>query len=149
MNDSANPADPNAARHGGCQCGVVRYAISADPVMTGICYCTSCRKSSGSGHAFHALLAETALSFSGKVSTYEWTADSGGRVSSCFCPICGSPLFGKASSMPGLATLRVASLDDPASITPQMAVYTKRLLPWDHLDPALPAFPEMPPPEAA
>jgi len=142
MNDSAKPS---AARQGGCLCGAVRYEISSDPEMTGVCYCSSCRRLSGSGHAFHALLPESALVFTGQVSTYEWTADSGGRVSSSFCPVCGSPLFGKSTAMPGVVTLRVASLDDPAPIKPQTAVYAKRLLPWDRLDPALPAFPEMPP----
>lgn len=130
---------------GSCLCGAVRYEVTAAPAMAGFCCCESCRKLSGSGHAFHALVPETAMKVSGNVRGFEWEADSGNTVVTSFCPTCGSPLFGKSSGMPGMVTFRVASLDTPEAVSPQMAVYTKRLLAWDHLDPALPAFQEMPP----
>ena len=38
----------------------------------------------------------------------------------------------------------VFSLDDPNAITPGLIVYASRAAAWDHLDPVLPAFPEMP-----
>ena len=130
---------------GGCLCGKVHYEISADPGMTGLCYCESCRKLSGSGHAFHAMVPESAFRVSGETRGYPWRADSGNTVTTNFCPNCGSPLFGKSSGYPGMVTVRVASLDDPTAVAPQMAVFTKRLLKWDHLDPSIPAFPQMPP----
>lgn len=130
---------------GGCLCGAIRYEVTAAPAMAGFCCCESCRKLSGSGHAFHALIPEAALKVSGNVRGFEWKADSGNTVTTSFCPTCGSPLFGKSSGMPGMVTFRAASLDTPEAVSPQMAVYTKRLLAWDHLDPTLPAFQEMPP----
>ena len=45
MNDSANSS---AAPQGGCLCGAVRYEILSDPEVTGVCYCSSCRRLSGS-----------------------------------------------------------------------------------------------------
>lgn len=134
-----------AAMKGGCLCGAVRYEVTAAPAMTGFCYCESCRKLSGSGHTFHALTPEDAMTITGNLTEYDWKADSGHTVTTSFCPTCGSPLFGKSSGMPGMVTFRVASLDDPAAVSPQMAVYTKRLLAWDHLDMTLPAFKAMPP----
>lgn len=130
---------------GGCLCGAVRYEVTAAPAMAGFCCCESCRKLSGSGHAFHALVPEAEMEISGNVREFEWKADSGNTVVTSFCPTCGSPLFGKSSGMPGMVTFRVASLDTPEAVSPQMAVYTKRLLAWDQFDPALPAFQEMPP----
>lgn len=130
---------------GSCLCGGVRYELTATPAMAGFCYCESCRKLSGSGHAFHAMVPEDALKISGETRDFDWKADSGSTVTSSFCPTCGSPVYAKSSGMPGMVTVRVAGLDDPAAISPQMAVYTKRLLTWDHLDPALPAFAGMPP----
>jgi len=142
--------DPTAsAMTGRCLCGSVRFEVSAPPVMAGNCYCTSCRKLSGAGHAVHALFPEHAVKIDGTTRGFDWVADSGNTVTSRFCPTCGSPLFGQSSGMPGMMTIRVASLDDPARISPGLAVYTKRLLPWDHLDPQLPAFAEMPPPAPA
>ena len=37
---------------------------------------------------------------------------------------------------------------DPGVFQPQMVVYAKRAVDWDSVDPALPTFEEMPPPEA-
>jgi hypothetical protein len=137
---------PSAAYQGGCLCGAVRYEVSAEPVMTELCYCLSCRKLSGSGHSFDAMVPDGALELKGEVKSFAWPADSGNTVTSSFCPRCGSPLFARSTGYPGTVAVRVASLDDPSGLSPQMAVYTKRLLPWDHLDPALPAFEAMPPP---
>ena len=46
--------------------------------------------------------------------------------------------------MPGMVFPRASSLDDPEVATPQMIVYASRAPSWDRMDPALPAFPEMP-----
>jgi len=43
---------------------------------------------------------------------------------------------------------RASSLDDPEIFKPGLVVYTKRAPSWDQLDPSLPAFEGMPPPEA-
>lgn len=141
----SNSTKASPVLKGGCLCGAVRYELMATPAMAGFCYCESCRKLSGSGHAFHAMVPEDTLKITGESRGFDWKADSGNTVTTSFCPTCGSPLFGKSSGMPGMVTVRAASLDDPSAVSPQMAVYTKRLLNWDHLDPTLPAFPEMPP----
>lgn len=140
-----NDPTPFVPLKGGCQCGRVTYSVSTPPVMAGLCYCTLCRKTSGAGHAFHAMVPEASLQMSGAPTWYSTTADSGNTVSSGFCGTCGSPLFGRSSGMPGMMTFRVANLDQPAAQTPQMAVFASRKLPWDHLDPQLPAFDTMPP----
>lgn len=130
---------------GGCLCGAVRFELKVKPNIAAVCYCLSCRKLSGAGHAFHAIIPESALTVTGETRGYQWKADSGKTNTTSFCPTCGSPLFGKSDGIPGMMTLRVAALDDPTILKPQLAVFTKRLLPWDHLDPKLHAFQEMPP----
>jgi hypothetical protein len=132
------------AMTGGCLCGAISYAVSAEPLMAGFCCCECCRVTSGSGHAFHAMVPEQAIAIHGKPKAYSWQADSGNTATSLFCADCGSPLFGKSTGMPGMMTLRVASLRDPSSISPQMVVYAKRKLPWDDLPSTVPAFQEMP-----
>ncbi|RYD89156.1 MAG: aldehyde-activating protein, partial [Sphingomonadales bacterium] len=34
---------------GGCLCGAVRYEAAGEPIVSGHCYCSDCRKASGSG----------------------------------------------------------------------------------------------------
>ena len=42
-------------RRGGCRCGKVRYTVSGEPLRTGLCHCTSCRKESGSLYTAYAV----------------------------------------------------------------------------------------------
>lgn len=131
--------------NGGCLCGEVRFAISADPILSGRCYCKACQKLTGAGCTENIAFPEQAYEVEGQVVDYVWTADSGGSVTTSFCPTCGSPMFGKSTSMPGLTMVRVGALDDPASYKPQMAVFAKSRLAWATNDDALLSFQEMPP----
>ena len=129
---------------GGCLCGTVRYASTMEPQMTGHCHCVDCRKSSGSGHCTHVVLPASAFSVTGEVRFYDRKADSGNMVRRGFCPNCGSALYSLNSGGTALVFVRASSLDDPEMVKPQMVVYSSRAPSWDHVDPNLPAFPEMP-----
>lgn len=129
---------------GGCLCGAVRYESKADPLLAGNCYCEDCRKSSGSGRCSHIGAPRSAVEVTGDVTTYDRPADSGNMVSRSFCPKCGSALFSTNSGNPDLMFVRASSLDDPEVFKPQMSVYASRAPSWEHMDPGLPAFPEMP-----
>lgn len=130
---------------GGCLCGAVRFEIDTPPAMAGFCCCRNCQKLSGAGHAFRGMVPEGAFRLTGETRGYTWRADSGSSVTTSFCAACGTPLCGRSTGFPGMVTFRVAALDDPSGIAPQMAVFVKRRQPWDALAPALPTFPEMPP----
>lgn len=134
----------NGGFEGGCLCGAVRYRSEHEPQTVGHCYCTDCRKSSGTGHCTHVVVPEDGFSYTGEVRFYDRPADSGNMVSRGFCPNCGSAVFSRNSGMHGMAFPRASSLDDPNSITPQMIVYASRAPNWDHLDASLPAFAKMP-----
>lgn len=129
---------------GGCLCGAVRYASTADPVMAGHCYCADCRQSSGSDHCTHLMVPKPAFSVTGEVRLYDRPADSGNMVSRAFCPTCGSAMFSTNSGMADLIFPRASSLDDPEVARPGMAVYVSRAPSWSRIDPTLPAFQTMP-----
>ncbi len=129
---------------GGCLCGSVTWHSEADPVIVAHCHCVDCRKSSGTGHCTHIAVPASAFSVQGEVKFYDRPADSGNMVSRGFCPNCGSALFSKNSAMPEIAFPRASSLDDPECVTPQMVVYSSRAPSWDHMDPTLPSFAEVP-----
>jgi hypothetical protein len=130
---------------GGCHCGAIRYRSTADPIIGGHCHCTDCQSLSGSGHTTHVAFPAPALTIEGELSTYDHPADSGATITSGFCPQCGSPVTGKSSGMPGMLTVRVASLDDPSAYRPEMVVFARSAQPWDPIDPALPAHQGVPP----
>lgn len=136
----------NAVFAGGCLCGSVRYESASEPAVAGHCHCVDCRKTSGTGHASHIGLPDTALTVTGEVKFFDAPADSGNVVSRGFCPNCGSAIYSTNSGMPGMAFIRASSLDDSEVFQPQLVVYTKRAASWDRVDPALPSFEGMPPP---
>ncbi|MFL6835047.1 MAG: GFA family protein, partial [Xanthobacteraceae bacterium] len=46
---------------GGCQCGGVRYELSAEPLTVYVCHCTECQRQSGSAFALSLAVARDAL----------------------------------------------------------------------------------------
>lgn len=129
---------------GGCLCGAVRYRATTGPMLVGNCYCTDCRKSSGTTHCTHAVVPDAAFTATGEIKLHASSADSGSIVSRGFCPECGSAILSKNDSMPGMTFLRVSSLDDPDAVEPQMTVYASRAPAWAVLDRGKPVFDEIP-----
>ena len=130
---------------GGCQCGAVRYEISGEPRVVGHCHCIDCQKANGAGHVTHALFQQDEIKIEGKTAEYASRADSGATVTRSFCSVCGGRLFGRSTSMPGMVTVQVGSMDDPNIVEPSMAVYARTRPHWDHMDATMPSFEAMPP----
>jgi hypothetical protein len=130
---------------GGCSCGAVRYETSAEPVLQGNCHCHQCQRKTGSGYSATLFFPADAVSISGEFRRYASVGGSGNKVESGFCPQCGSQLFGQPAVMPGLLGVRAGTLDDTSLYKPSANIFVSSAAPWDHLDPSLPSFPEMPP----
>jgi hypothetical protein len=131
---------------GGCQCGKVRYTITAAPAMAAQCHCTDCQKSTGTGHITAALFPSDGVTITGELKEYGSMGDSGQPVSRFFCPNCGSRIMSKATVMPGMSIITLGTLDDPDAIGPVgMALYAKRKRVWDPIDPSIQAFDTFPP----
>ena len=131
---------------GGCACGAIRYECTAEPLYMGNCHCRDCQRATGS--AYFAAVSVSTTTFrqlSGAPTWYEKQADSGNTMRRAFCAQCGSPVFLTNSARPSIIVLYAASLDDPSWVRPARDIYTASAQPWDHLDPALPKFPQMPP----
>jgi hypothetical protein len=131
--------------HGSCLCGKVAFTIKDQPHMTANCHCLSCQKTSGAGHAFHPMFNSDQVEIAGEAKGYEWTADSGNKVTTYFCPECGSSTHGVSSGFPNMITVRAAILDESEGLSPQVTVYKKRLRDWDNITDGAPAFDAMPP----
>ena len=130
---------------GRCLCGGVTYEGSGEPVFTGKCHCTDCRKASGGGHMALFAVPEGAVKISGETKSYGLKADSGATVTHHFCPNCGVRMFNTNTNMAGLTVLVASTLDDPEFYKPAMTVYASRALSWDQPDAATQKFDEMPP----
>lgn len=130
---------------GSCLCGAVKYECNADALFMGNCHCRDCQKASGAAYDPCIGVPAAALKITGAVKYHDVKAESGNTMSRGFCPECGSRLFAKASAMADLGMITAATLDDPSQYKPTMDIFTASAQPWDHMNPALPKFPKMPP----
>jgi hypothetical protein len=96
---------------GGCLCGRVRYAVTGEPVFSGLCHCRNCQRYTGS--SFEAVIAfpTASVSVQGELKTYNDTGDSGQPVHRNFCPNCGSGIIAEADVLPGLTIVLAGTLD--------------------------------------
>jgi hypothetical protein len=128
---------------GGCLCGSVRYACESDPLMCVTCHCKNCQKQAGSSLSVIVMVPETAVSHEGELTTYNDTGDSGATVRRQFCPACGSPVFTRVDSPPGMMFIKAGTLDDTSILKPQFHCYAKSKQDWVDLG-DIPAFETVP-----
>lgn len=131
---------------GGCACGAVRYQADAAPALSMQCHCRDCQRATGGGHASMAIFQRSTFRLRGEVKYHAVTTDSGHVARRGFCPACGSPVVSEPGVAPEMIAVHAASLDDPSTYAPQLAIYGKRAHRWDPTDTALPRFDAMPPP---
>jgi len=132
-------------RTGGCLCGEVRYRLTAEPVVSRICWCRDCQRIAGNGTA-NAMFPAGAIEVTGSISEFVSMADSGNYIQRRFCPLCGCHLFADSSGRPGLSVVRIGTLDDPSSIKPASNIWSGSAPTWACLDPSIDRFEQQPPP---
>jgi hypothetical protein len=82
-------ADAKPLLTGGCQCGAIRFAVTAAPARISICHCRMCQKASGAPFASFADIEK---------SDFAWTRGRPAAFKSSsiaerdFCAQCGTPL---------------------------------------------------------
>lgn len=130
---------------GGCDCGEIRYHIVGEPLVSLHCQCRQCQRSSGTGHASYLTFLDAEVQISGTPRTWELIGERGNRKARGFCAECGTPTFLFVPEKPNMIAVTAASLDNPERFAPQMLVWTKGGLPWDHADPSLQRFEKLPP----
>ncbi|WP_144637960.1 GFA family protein [Bordetella genomosp. 13] len=139
MQETTSGAD--APLTGGCQCGAVRYALSAGPITAATCHCRDCQYSSGGAPAHALIVPADAIRVSqGQPRQYRYAGGSGREVMRSFCPDCGTPLFGSSDGVP-YAVVRAGSLDDPEAFRPRVSLWTASAPSWHHVADDAPAFP--------
>jgi len=129
---------------GSCLCGALRFEASGEPLFQGFCQCLDCRKVTAGRYPAIGVL-ESGFKSIGESRGYSKKADSGQTITRNFCPTCGSMVFDLGAGMPGVVVINAALLDEPELFKPQSVIFNRSGLSWDHIDPALPRFPAMPP----
>lgn len=126
---------------GGCNCGAVRYEVTAPLAGATYCHCRRCQRRSGaaaspSAHpvpgTFHVVQGEDKLRL--------WQPEGGGEK--WFCGECGSSVFARNFFDPELLGIRMGTFDADPGVRPSAHVFVEFAAPWEELpDDGLPRHP--------
>jgi len=114
------------SKSGKCLCGDISFTYDSDPEIFLICHCTDCQKSTGSPLASIIVIPESDFKVNGSTGSYECKA----KVTRSFCKNCGSQVFSRIASAPGVVAIKTGVLDEQPSIKPSLACWTKSKPDW-------------------
>jgi hypothetical protein len=113
---------------GGCQCGVVRYAMQVSVIeKPHVCHCRMCQRATGGLFAALAGCPKDRL---------EWTKGepalfaSSSLASRGFCRDCGTPLTFAYNQPQARIYVTIGSLDDPSQAAIERQYGAESKLPW-------------------
>ncbi len=111
---------------GGCQCGAIRFALSAPPTKVSICHCRMCQKAAGAPFASFAEIEK---------SDFAWTRGTPAAFRSSsiaerdFCQACGTPLSFRRLDGPRIEIM-TGAFDRPDRLVPTRQYGTESRLGW-------------------
>jgi hypothetical protein len=130
---------------GGCQCGAVRYEVSAEPLQVYVCHCRECRKQSASAFGISVIVPKQAFVISqGHVRTWSRPTASGGVLACQFCETCGSRIC-HVDARENTISVKGGSLDQPPDLASARHIWTSRKLPGVVIPEHVEQFAEEPP----
>ncbi|OGS50288.1 MAG: aldehyde-activating protein [Erythrobacter sp. RIFCSPHIGHO2_12_FULL_63_10] len=129
-------------REGGCACGAVRYRLRGEPIFVNNCHCRQCQQQTGGTSVVNAFTeTENFELLSDELTQYAVKAGSGGPHRIFRCAQCGTAIFSHYPRLGELGLgLRVGTLNEAASLTPDAAVFTAERMPWVTLPAGIPHF---------
>jgi len=127
---------------GGCSCGAVRYKLTSLPLITHCCHCLDCQNQTGSAFAINALIEDSRIErlTDQELQVVDMPSPSGRGHEIHRCPKCEVALWSDYGKRGYLRFVRVATLDDPHAIEPDVHIFTKSKVPWVRLPEGARAF---------
>ena len=111
---------------GGCQCGAIRFALTAAPVKISICHCRMCQKASGAPFASFADIEKSDFSWTrGKPAAFK----SSTIAERDFCRDCGTPLSFRRIDGERIEIM-TGTFDRPDRVIPTRQYGTESRLGW-------------------
>ena len=99
---------------GGCYCGALRFEITGEVRMRGLCLCNTCQRiSGGAGNMFIGLEAEAFRYIQGEPHRFT-RQDPSNPPTREFCGECGVHIAARSPKAPGGLIVKVGALDDPS-----------------------------------
>jgi hypothetical protein len=127
-------------REGRCACGEVSYRLSSEPLFVHCCHCLNCQRQTGSAFVINVLIETDRVELlSGEPRAISVPRSGGKKQKIWRCPTCQTALYSQYTG-PRVRFVRAGTLDDPASVAPDVHIFTRSKLPWVELPESTPAF---------
>jgi len=117
-------------RRATCSCGQLRVTCEGEPLRISMCHCLECQKRTGSIFGVQARWRADQVCVEGRASQWVRTGDSGGVITTHFCPACGSTVHWAIDGQPDIVAVAVGAFADPSFPSPAFAVYEERKHAW-------------------
>ena len=115
---------------GSCLCGAVAYEARPPFEKFLNCYCSRCRKASGSAHAANAYVLPEAFRWtSGENLVVRYDLPEARSFANAFCSKCGSPVPHPTRSGREVI-IPAGSLDDDPGAKPSISAHWNSRAPW-------------------
>ncbi|MBI3439200.1 MAG: GFA family protein [Proteobacteria bacterium] len=121
---------------GGCSCGAVRFKLTSRPMFTHCCHCLDCQKQTGSAFAINALIETSRIEMLAggeALQIVDMPSPSGRGHEIHRCPKCAVAVWSDYGRRPYVRFARVATLDQPHAIEPDVHIFTRSKVPWVRL----------------
>lgn len=120
----------NTSVKGSCQCGAITLTVTAEPLFTYACFCTSCQKRTGSAFSMGLVIPTAALQVAGELTAWSRSSEQGVTNTRYSCADCGNIIYGIGDASPELAKLQAGLLEDTSGIEPEIYMWTRSKQPW-------------------
>ncbi|MEQ8665118.1 MAG: GFA family protein [Rhodospirillales bacterium] len=132
-------------RTGGCQCGNLRYEITAEPLDVYACHCRECQKQSASAFGISVIFPRAEVRIiKGEPRIWTRPTDSGNTTDCYFCPDCGTRIMHAGTWDRNYTAIKGGSLDEPPDMTRAKHIWTDRTLAGIAIPPGCETWPGEP-----
>lgn len=133
---------PDLPLTGGCNCGAVRFELTAPLVGAGYCHCTRCQRRSGTAASAQARTAPDSFRLLSGADQLKRFSPPGGS-DKAFCGACGSAIFSQDPARPDVVNVRLGVFDRDPGIRPQYHQFVAFAAPWEAIpEDGLPRYDE-------
>lgn len=129
------------AFEGQCACGGIRYRLKTGPMFVHCCHCRDCQRQGGGAFAINALIETDRIEMlCGEPAPIRMPTDSGRPHDIYRCTDCGTAMWSDYGGRPAMRFVRVATLDDPEALPPDVHIFARSKLSWVRLAPEAQVF---------
>lgn len=126
---------------GACLCGGISFCINGPLAPIQVCHCSQCRQAQGGPVATNIPVEASALAFLQGENLLQQYESSPGKFR-VFCRVCGSPVYSRRDSLPGILRIRVGLLQEPVGAHVEFHAFTESKASWWGILPGVPEYPQ-------